>query len=139
MGFQQIQFARTVAKGTVVTGVFAKDAPANAGTRPILLFPCASVSGYRGRRKALLLTLRASSGTPIILNLSSCHTLNQEDIALLLKCMARVTGRDTPLLLVASSHIIRILLEVTRIASLVLVFSSIEDAQAFPWRRAQDG
>lgn len=98
---------------------------------PILPFPSAPGIGHRrGQRKALLLALRIS-GSPVVLDLSPCRTLNHEDIALLLECVARVAGRDTPLLLVAGSNAIRILLEVTRIAAVAPVFNTVEEALAF--------
>jgi anti-anti-sigma regulatory factor len=122
-----------VAAGAIVTDRIAKAAAAKTDTWPILSFPSALAPGFRrGQRKALLLALRIASGTPVIVDLSSCHTLNQEDIDLLLECMARVAGRDTPLLVVAGSGVIRILLELTRIASIVPVFNTVEEALAHP-------
>lgn len=131
MGPEHVYFVRAVAAGAVVTDENVA-APENANTWPTLSFPCASSPGYRGQRKALLLALRASSGSPIIVDLSPLATLNQEDVDLLLECMARVAGRDTSLRLVTSSPVIRILLEATRISSLVPVFNSIAEALAFP-------
>lgn len=126
-----------MAAGAVVTGVFGNDAAAQANAWPILSFPCALSPGYRAQRKAVLLGLRASSGSPVIVDLSLCHTLTQEDIDFLLECMARVAGRDTPLLLVTGSRVVRILLEATRISSLAPVFNSVEDALAFPPTEAE--
>jgi hypothetical protein len=93
----------------------------------ILAFPGASKSTGRALRKDFLRALRAS-GSPVIVDFTGCGPLNQEDIDLLLECMAEVTGRDTQVLLAAGSRVNRVLLEVTRIASLVPVFSSVEDA-----------
>jgi hypothetical protein len=75
---------------------------------------------------------RRRSEPSVIVDLSSCHTLNQVDIDLLLECMAEVAGRDTRVLFVAGSHPNRLLLEVTRIASLAPVFLSLEEALAHP-------
>jgi hypothetical protein len=127
-----------MAAGAVVTGVFVKGAAANADDCHIVSFPGAASPAYREQRKALLLALRVSSGSPVIVDLSSFHTLDQQDIDLLLKCMAHVTGRDTPLLLVADSCPIQILLEVVRISSLAPVFNSVEEALTFSQIRAWD-
>jgi anti-anti-sigma regulatory factor len=120
-----------VAAGAIVTDGIAKGTTVKTDSWPILSFPSALGPGFhRGQRKALLLALRVASGTPVIVDLSACHTLNQEDIDLLLECMARVAGRDTLLLLVAGSRAIRILLEVTRIASIVPIFNTVDEALA---------
>jgi hypothetical protein len=122
-----------VAAGAIVTDGIAKHATTAADTWPVLSFPSALSPGFhRGQRKALLLALRIASGTPVIVDLSNCPTLTQEDIDLLLECMARVTGRDTPLLVVAGSQVIRVLLELTRIASIVPTFNTVEEALAYP-------
>jgi hypothetical protein len=98
----------------------------------ILPFPCASKSaGRRALRKDLLGALRGS-GSPVIVDFSNCGTLNHEDIDLLLECVAQVAGRDTQMLFVAGSRVNRVLLEVTRISSLVPVFNSVEEALAYP-------
>jgi hypothetical protein len=97
----------------------------------ILPFPCeASSPRHRVLRKGLLRALRVS-GSPVIVDLSGCPTLNQDDIDLLLECMAQVAGRNTQLLFVAGSPVNRVLLEVTRIPSLVPVFNSVEEALAY--------
>jgi hypothetical protein len=116
-----------------VTDGMTNHATGKADSWPVLSFPSALAPGFhRGQRKALLLALRIASGTPVIVDLSNCPTLNQEDIDLLLECMARVAGRDTPLLVVAGSHVIRVLLELTRIASIVPTFNTVEEALAYP-------
>ncbi len=98
----------------------------------IVPFPCASSSaGRRALRKDLLNALRVS-GSPVIVDLSGFSTLNHEDIDLLLDCVAQVVGRDTQVLFVAGSRVNRVLLEVTRISSLVPVFNSVEEALAYP-------
>jgi hypothetical protein len=98
----------------------------------ILPFPCASSSaGRRTLRKDLLSALGAS-GSPVIVDLSACRILNHEDIDLLLECVAQVSGRDTQVLFVAGSRVNRVLLEVTRISSLVPVFDSVREALAYP-------
>jgi len=80
-------------------------------------FPCgASPSILRVARRELR-TLRSVSS--VILNLAGCNSLNARDIDLLLECLASAVGRDTQVILVAGSRSIRVLLEVTRIASLV--------------------
>jgi len=58
--------------------------------------------------------------------------LNHEDIDLLLECAAQAAGRDTKVLFVAGSRVNRVLLEVTRISSLVPVFNSVREALAYP-------
>jgi hypothetical protein len=58
--------------------------------------------------------------------------LNHEDIDLLLECVAQAAGRDTKVLFVAGSRVNRVLLEVTRISSLVPVFDSVKEALACP-------
>jgi hypothetical protein len=97
----------------------------------ILPFPCASCSTRPARRKGLLSALRVTA-SPVVVDLSGCPTLNHEDIDLLLECMAQVAGRDTQVLFVAGSPANRVLLEVTRIPSLVPVFNSIKEALAYP-------
>jgi hypothetical protein len=67
-----------------------------------------------------------------MVDLSHCSSLNHDDIDLLLDCVARATGRDTELLLVAGSRVNRVLLEVTRISKVVPVFNSVEEALAHP-------
>ena len=107
-----------------------------AGT--VLPFPCASSSlGRRALRKELLSTVRAS-GSPVIVDFSNCQSLNHEDIDLLLECVAQVVGRDMQVLLVAGSRVNRVLLEVTRISSLVPVFDSLEEALAHPQVAAEN-
>jgi hypothetical protein len=97
----------------------------------ILPFPCAMSSALRrAQRKDLLSALRVS-GSPVIVDLSGCPALNHEDIDLVLECMAQVAGRDTQVLFVAGSGVNRVLLEVTRIPSLVPVFNSVKEALAY--------
>jgi hypothetical protein len=104
----------------------------------ILPFPCAPTSaGRRALRKDLLNALRVS-GSTVIVDLSGCPTLNHEDIDLLLECIAQVAGRDTQLLVVAGTRGNRVLLEVTRISSLVPVFNSAKEALAYPQNAAEN-
>ena len=91
--------------------------------------PASSLADRRARRKGLLQSLRFSRSS-LILDCSGCSTLNHEDIGLLLECLAQVTGRDTEVLLVAGSPVNRVLLEVTRISSVVPVFNSVAEALA---------
>ncbi len=98
----------------------------------ILPFPCVTSVGARGALRRDLLGALCVSGSPVILDLSGCRTLNHEDIDLLLECAAQVAGRDTQVLFVAGSRVNRVLLEVTRISSLVPVFNSVEEALAHP-------
>jgi hypothetical protein len=110
-----------------------------AEARIILPFPCASSSpSYRTLRKDLLRALRASEST-VIVDLSGCSSLNHEDIDLLLDCAAHMAGRDMQVLFVAGSLTNRVLLEVTRISSLVPVFNSAAEALAYPQTEAEDG
>jgi hypothetical protein len=98
----------------------------------ILPFPCVTNAAVRrALRKELLSALRGS-GSPVIVDLSGCPPVNHEDIELLLECMAQVAGRDTQVLFVAGSRVNRVLLEVTRIPSLVPVFDSVKEAVAYP-------
>jgi hypothetical protein len=100
--------------------------------RTVLPFPCGSnFASRRTLRKDLLRALRISR-SPVIVDLSGCCTLNHEDVALLLACVAHVAGRDTQALFVAGSLANRVLLEITRIASLVPVFNSVEEALVYP-------
>jgi hypothetical protein len=104
----------------------------------ILPFPCGSdFPDRRGLRKDLLIALRVS-GSPVIVDFSSCGTLNHEDIDLLLECVAQAAGRDTKVLFVAGSRVNRVLLEVTRISSLVPVFNSVREALAYPQIAAEN-
>ena len=100
------------------------------GAGAILRFTGAqSSSDKRSQRKDFLRALH-SSGSPLIVDLSDCRTLNHEDIAFLLECLMQVAGRDTKAVLVAGSRANRVLLELTRIASLAPVFDSLEEALA---------
>jgi hypothetical protein len=99
--------------------------------RVVVPFPSGNSASRSAQRKALLGNLRIS-GSPVIVDLSGCRTLNHEDVDLLLECVAQVAGRDTELLFVSGSRANRVLLDVTRISSLVPVFNSIEEALAYP-------
>jgi hypothetical protein len=98
----------------------------------ILSFPCTSSSARRRILRNELLSALRLSESPVILDLSGCHTLNHQDIDLLLECVAQVAGRDTEVRFVAGSSENRVLLEVTRISSLVPVFSSLPEALVCP-------
>jgi hypothetical protein len=74
----------------------------------------------------------------VIVDFSACRTLNYEDIDLLLECVAQVAGRDTQVLFVAGSRVNRVLLEVTRISSLVPVFDSVKEALSYPQIAAEN-
>jgi hypothetical protein len=78
----------------------------------------------------------------VVVDFSGCPALTGEDIDLLLECLAQVAGRDTQVVFVAGSSANRVLLEVTRVSSLVPVFKTIEEALAPPQmaagRAAQD-
>jgi len=110
----------------------------NTVARTILPFPCASNSGRRrSLRKGLLAALRVSS-SPVIVDVSGCCSLNQEDIDLLLDCVAQAAGRDTQVFFVAGSLANRVLLEVTRISSVAQVFNSVTEALAYPHMSAEN-
>jgi hypothetical protein len=110
----------------------AQGAVMNTAERTVLPFPCVpSFAGRRALRKTLINILRLSE-SPVIVDLSGCSTLNQEDINLLLDCLALRAGRDTQLLFVATSPVIQTLLDVTRISSLVPVLDSLETALCYP-------
>jgi hypothetical protein len=79
------------------------------------------------------------SGSLIIVDCSGCSTLNHEDISLLLECLDQAAGRDTKILLVAGTPANRVLLEVTRISSVVPVFNSVIEALAHPEIPAGNG
>ena len=85
----------------------------------------------RSLRRELLSALRAS-GSSVIVDLSARQSLDHHDIDLLLECAACVAGRDAKLIFVAGSPAVRALLEVSRIASVVPVFDSIEEAFTYP-------
>jgi anti-anti-sigma regulatory factor len=95
----------------------------------IVPFPGSLSSAGRSSRKALLNTLRASEAT-VIVDFSDCRNLDHSDMDLLLECAAQVVGRDTQIFFVAGSRVIRVLLEITLLASLVPVFNSLEEALA---------
>jgi hypothetical protein len=115
----------------LASGAVVKSGAVNS-ERTILPFPCApTMAGRRALRKDLLGALRVS-GSPVIVDLSACPTLNHGDIDLLLESIALVAGRDTQILIVAGSRGNRVLLEVTRIASLVPIFNSVKEALAYP-------
>jgi anti-anti-sigma regulatory factor len=100
----------------------------------VLPFPCASgASGRRDLQKRLSQALRVSE-FPVVIDLSECRTLDHQDVDTLLNCVAQGVGCDTQVFFVAGSPTIRVLLEVTRIASLVPVFDSMEEALAHPSR-----
>ena len=110
----------------------------NTGHQSVLSFPCGSgVTGRREFQKYLLKALRVSE-SPVIVDLSDCRTLDHQDIDSLLECVAQAAGRDTPLIFVAGSGSVRVLLEVTRLASLVPVFDSMEEALAYPHTELQN-
>jgi anti-anti-sigma regulatory factor len=101
-------------------------------TQIVLAYPCAAgAAGRRNMQKQLVRALRASE-LPVVIDLSECRNLDHQDIDTLLDCVEHSAGRDTPLFLAATSAAIRVLLEVTRIASLVRVFESLEEALAYP-------
>jgi anti-anti-sigma regulatory factor len=105
--------------------------------RTVLLFPCMAGSTHRRTlRKALREALR-NSESPVIVDLSACRTLNQEDIELLLDCLALVAGRDTRVLFVATSPVVQALLDVTRISSVVPVLDALEAALRYPQNAAK--
>jgi hypothetical protein len=110
----------------------------SAVARTILPFPCGASSG-RGRtlRKDLLAALRLSP-SPVIVDVSGCCPLNQEDVDLLLDCVAQAAGRDTQVLFVAGSLANRVLLEVTRISSVAPVFNSVTEALGYPQTPAEN-
>jgi hypothetical protein len=98
----------------------------------ILPFPCGTSPALRRAQRKVLLSALRVSGSPVIVDLSSCPAVTHEDIDLLLECMAQVAGRDTNMLVVAGSRANRVLLEVTRIPSLVSVFTTVEEALDYP-------
>jgi hypothetical protein len=116
----------------VAPGAAVKRAAVKTGDWTILPFPCASsFADRRALRRDLLSALRIS-GSPVIVDFSECQTLNHEDIDLLLECVGQAAGRDTKVLFVAGTRANRVLLEVTRISSLVPVFDSVKEALAYP-------
>jgi hypothetical protein len=104
----------------------------------ILPFPCGTSPALRRAQRKVLLSALRVSGSPVVVDLSGCPELNHEDIDLLLECMAQVAGRDTQLLFVAGSRANRVLLEVTRIPSLVPVFNTMDEAVAYPETASKD-
>ena len=100
------------------------------GNRTIMPFPAASnTAARRALPKRLVSALRASESR-VFLDLTGRNRLDRDDIDILLSCVGQAAGRDTELVLVAGSRVIRLLLDVTRISSLVTVLDSIEDAFA---------
>ena len=97
-----------------------------AGT--VLPFPAVA---NRTSRRALLRELASAlrlSISSVVVDLSALRTLNHRHIDLLLECVAEAAGRHTKLFLIAGSRINRIVLDVTRISSLVPIFDSIDEA-----------
>lgn len=110
----------------------ARDATVSHISQIVLAFPCASgAGGRRELQKELVRALRTSE-LPVVVDLSECRTLDHQDIDTLLDCVEQGAGRDTPLFFAATSPAVRLLLEVTRIASLVRVFDTLEEALAHP-------
>lgn len=110
----------------------ARDAVLKHITQIVLAFPCAAgVTGRRDLQKQLVRALRTSE-LPVVIDLSECRTLDHQDIDTLLDCIEQGAGRDIPLFFAATSPAVRLLLEVTRIASLVRVFETLEEALAHP-------
>ncbi len=87
--------------------------------------------GRRALRQDLLSALRVS-GCAVIVDLSGRKSLDHHDVDLLLECAACVAGRDAKLIFVAGSPTLRALLEVCRIASVVPVCYSTEEAFSYP-------
>ena len=117
---------------TLASGAAVKSRTVDAAAWTILPFPSASSSARRrAERKELLRVLRVSE-SPAVVDFSGCPSLKGEDIDLLLECLAQVAGRDTQVVFVAGSSANRVLLEVTRVSSLVPVFNTLEEALAPP-------
>jgi anti-anti-sigma regulatory factor len=90
--------------------------------------------GFKARRtlrKDLLTALRVS-GSAVIVDLSGRQSLDHDDIDLLLECVAHVAGRDAKLVIVAGSRVLRVLLDVSRISSIVAICGSAEEVFAYP-------
>jgi anti-anti-sigma regulatory factor len=96
----------------------------------ILSFPGTSTSASRSELRGHFLNALRVSESPVVIDFSGCNTLNHDDIDLLIECAARVSGRDREVRFAAGSRVIRVLLEVTRISSIVPVFDSVEEALA---------
>lgn len=90
--------------------------------------PGSSAPNSHARRKQLRSSL-ALAGPDVIISFSGFSTLDHEDVEVLLDCLEQAARRNTQLRLVTDSDVIRVLLEVTRIASVVPVFDSIERAR----------
>lgn len=109
----------------LASGANVKHKPAR-----ILSFPCTSTSTSRSALRNDFLNALRVSESPIVIDFSGCNTLNHDDIELLLDCAARIAGRDREVRFAAGSRVMRVLLEVTRIPSIVPVFDSVEEALA---------
>lgn len=104
----------------------------------ILPFPSALNSASRRALQKNLMAAVHACESPIIVDLSGRQTLSHADVDTLLSCVEQVAGRDTQLLL-AGSPAVRALLEVTRIATLVPVFESVEAAFGSPSNGRSEG
>jgi hypothetical protein len=125
-------------KGVAMKGIDVNAAATKTAPWMILPFPCTSnLADRRALRTDLSIALRVS-GSPVIVDFSECRTLDHEDIDLLLECVAQAAGRDTKVLFVAGSRVNRVLLEVTRISSIVPVFNSVKEALAYPQIAAEN-
>jgi anti-anti-sigma regulatory factor len=101
-----------------------------SGASIVLPLPQATdLRGRRALRKTLLSALRLSE-SPVIVDLTGYCTLDHDAVDLILECVAQSVGHDAALAIVAGSQPVRIVLEVTRVSSLVRVFSSLEDAMS---------
>jgi anti-anti-sigma regulatory factor len=106
----------------------AKDFVMKEEAATVLSFPCPPTATRRRVLRDYLLKALRSSEFPVVVDLSCCHTLNHQDIDLLLDCLEKAAGQDVQVSLVAGSDAVRVLLEVTRISSLVHVCNSLQEA-----------
>ncbi len=116
----------------ILHGIAAVAAGPIVKTDAVTVLPFPGGSSFANRhalRSDLEKALRISEA-PVILDFSGCKTLDYEDIDLLLESVAQVAGRDKVVVFVTGSRVIRVLLEVTRIASLAPVFDSMTEAMA---------
>lgn len=96
----------------------------------VLTFPSTAGSG-RGSRNKEFCSAVSLAGPAVIVDLAGCRSLSHQDIELLLQCLEQAAERNTQVRLVAASDVVRVLLEVMRIASVVPVFATVEEAREF--------
>jgi hypothetical protein len=121
-----VEFVLCVESGSIE--LLDSGATMTASERKIVSFPPVwKITRRHAIRKELFAALR-QPGLRVVVDLSQRASLSYDDIDLLLDCAGRGAGCDFRFLVVAGSRSNRVLLEVTRIASLLPVCESMAEA-----------